>query len=177
MFHGFSAEKRLFCDEWGFLPGEITPFRNTWLAADSAPDFAFPAVCGHNAAMAPQTSRARYLPALAAFNAILALAFGTFAAHGIKDPQAREWIMTGVMFQLPHVAAVFGILGWRNSAIVRSPAWAISIGSLIFAGDLYALALGAPRYVAAFAPIGGSMMMIGWLWLAIVALAGERLDP
>lgn len=121
-------------------------------------------------------NRPRFLPAFAAFNAILALTFGTFAAHGIKDPQAREWIMTGVMFQLPHVAAIFGILGWNASKLVRRPAWAISIGSLIFAGDLYALALGAPRWIAALAPIGGSMMMIGWLWLAIVALAGDKLD-
>lgn len=118
----------------------------------------------------------RLLPAVAAFNAILALTFGTFAAHGIRDPQAREWIMTGVLFQLPHVAAVFGILGWRRSRLVIMPTWAISIGSLIFAGDLYALALGAPRAIAAFAPIGGSLMMIGWLWLAIVALAGDMLD-
>ena len=118
----------------------------------------------------------RYLPAFACLNAILALTFGTFAAHGIKDPQAREWIMTGVMFQLPHVAAVFGLIAWRNSKLVRQGAWAISIGSLIFAADLDALALGAPRWVAALAPIGGSAMMIGWLWLAICALAADRLD-
>jgi uncharacterized membrane protein YgdD (TMEM256/DUF423 family) len=116
------------------------------------------------------------LPAFAAANAVIALAFGTFAAHGIKDPQAREWIMTGVMFQLPHVAAVFGLIAWRNSRLVRSGAWAVSLGSLIFAADLDLLALGTPRWVAAFAPIGGSMMMIGWLWIIFVALAGDKLD-
>jgi uncharacterized membrane protein YgdD (TMEM256/DUF423 family) len=116
------------------------------------------------------------LPALAAFNALLALTFGTFAAHGIKDPQARQWIMTGVMFQLPHVAAVFGLIAWRNSRAIRSGAWAISLGSLIFAGDLYALALGAPRGVAAFAPIGGTLMMFGWLWLTVAFMAGTIVD-
>lgn len=121
-------------------------------------------------------SNPRYLPAFAAFNAIIALAFGTFAAHGIKDPQARDWIMTGVMFQLPHVAAVFGLLGWRRSPLVVRPAWAISIGSFIFATNLDALALGAPRMVAAFAPIGGSLMMIGWLWIGIVALVIDRIE-
>jgi uncharacterized membrane protein YgdD (TMEM256/DUF423 family) len=118
----------------------------------------------------------RLLPALAAFNALLALTFGTFAAHGIKDPQAREWIMTGVIFQLPHVAAVFGLIAWRNSRAIRSGAWAISLGSLIFAADLYALALGAPRFIAAFAPIGGSLMMFGWLWLTVAFLAGPMVD-
>jgi uncharacterized membrane protein YgdD (TMEM256/DUF423 family) len=118
----------------------------------------------------------RYLPALAGFNALLALTFGTFAAHGIKDPQAREWIMTGVVFQLPHVAAIFGLIAWRNSRAIRSGAWAISLGSLIFASDLYALALGAPRWVAALAPIGGSLMMLGWLWLVVACVAGPIVD-
>jgi uncharacterized membrane protein YgdD (TMEM256/DUF423 family) len=121
-------------------------------------------------------NRSRWLPAFAAANAILALTFGTFAAHGIRDSQAREWIMTGVMFQLPHVAAVFGLLAWRDSKLVRNGAWIIAIGSFIFAGVLNALALGAPRGVAAFAPIGGSLMMIGWLWIGLVALGGDRLS-
>lgn len=120
--------------------------------------------------------RPRFLPALAAANALLALTVGTFAAHGIRDPQARDWIMTGVIFQLPHVAVVFGLLGWRDTAFVRAGAWLVSLGSLVFAGDLYALALGAPRWVAALAPIGGTAMMAGWIWLFIVAqLPDERM--
>ncbi|WP_372918054.1 DUF423 domain-containing protein [Sandarakinorhabdus sp.] len=117
----------------------------------------------------------RYLPAFACLNAVIALAFGTFAAHGIKDPQARDWIMTGVMFQLPHVAAVFALLAWRNSPFMHSGAWAVSVGSFIFAMDLNLLAMGAPKWVAAFAPAGGTAMMFGWLWLAIIAFAGDAL--
>ena len=118
----------------------------------------------------------RYLPAFAAANAILALTFGTFAAHGIKDPQARDWIMTGVMFQLPHVAAVFGLIAWRNSRAIRSGAWAVSVGSFIFAANLDALALGAPRDIAALAPIGGSLMMLGWFWLMAAFIAGPIVE-
>jgi uncharacterized membrane protein YgdD (TMEM256/DUF423 family) len=120
-------------------------------------------------------STPRALPAFACLNAMIALAFGTFAAHGIKDPQARDWIMTGVMFQLPHVAAVFGLLGWRNSTFVHSGAWAVSIGSFIFAMDLNLLALGAPKWVAALAPAGGTAMLFGWAWLALIAFAGDAL--
>lgn len=118
----------------------------------------------------------RYLPAFAAANAVIALAFGTFAAHGIRDGQARDWIMTGVMFQLPHVAAVFALLAWRNTPMMRSATWAISVGSCIFALDLDLLALGAPRWIAAFAPLGGTAMMVGWLAIIFLAWAGSRLD-
>ena len=123
-----------------------------------------------------QKATPRWLPAFAAANAILALTFGTFAAHGIRDSQAREWIMTGVMFQLPHVAAVFGLLAWRQTKLVRSGAWIVMIGAFIFASVLDALALGVPRGIAAFAPMGGTLMMIGWLWIGLVAMAGDRLN-
>jgi len=118
----------------------------------------------------------RYLPVLAAFNALVAITFGTFAAHGIKDPQAREWIMTGVLFQLPHVAAVFALLGWRDTRMVRTGAWLVGIGSLVFAGSLDALALGLPRGTAMLAPVGGTLMMAGWAWLVVAALAGPAMD-
>lgn len=84
--------------------------------------------------------------------------------------------MTGVMFQLPHVAAVFGLLAWRQTKLVRSGAWIIMTGAFIFASVLDALALHAPRGIAAFAPIGGSLMMIGWLWIGLVALGGDKLS-
>lgn len=119
---------------------------------------------------------ARMLAALAAFNAIVVLTIGTFAVHGLRDPQAREWVMTGVLFQLPHVAAVFAVMAWRPGPMARGGAWALAIGSLIFAGVLYALALGAPRMLAVFGTIGGTMMMLGWCWVALVALAGDRLE-
>lgn len=125
--------------------------------------------------MAARGVSPRYLPAFACLNAVIALAFGTFAAHGIRDPQARDWIMTGVMFQLPHVAAVFGLLAWRSSRFVRTGAWMVSAGSFIFAMDLNLLAMGAPRWVAALAPAGGTLMMFGWLWVALIAFAGDGL--
>ncbi len=118
----------------------------------------------------------RLLPAFACFNALIALTFGTFAAHGIRDPQAREWIMTGVIFQLPHVAAVFALLGWRDTPMVRGGAWLVSVGSLIFAFDLDLLALGLPRWIAAFAPIGGTCMMAGWAWLVLASFASPAMD-
>jgi uncharacterized membrane protein YgdD (TMEM256/DUF423 family) len=112
----------------------------------------------------------RWLPAAAALSGALAIGFGAFAAHGIHDPQAREWIRTGVEFQLPHAAAVFALLGWRNTRAVRGAAWALVAGSLCFALSLDGLALALPRAVAALAPLGGVAMIGGWLAAAAIAL-------
>lgn len=39
-------------------------------------------------------------------------------------------------------------------------------GVLLFCGSLYAIALDAPRFVSSLAPIGGSLLMAGWLaWI------------
>ena len=110
------------------------------------------------------------LPFLAALSALAAIAFGAFGAHGISDPQAKAWMQTAVLFQLPHAVAVFALLGWRDERPVRIGAWGLLLGSLLFAGSLQALALGAPRGAAALAPVGGMLLMLGWGWIALTAL-------
>ena len=42
-------------------------------------------------------------------------------------------------------------------------------GALVFGCTLYAMALGAPRWLGAVTPIGGALLIGGWLWLAWVA--------
>lgn len=112
----------------------------------------------------------RSLPFVAALSALSAIALGAFGAHAISDPQAKAWIQTAVLFQLPHAVAVFALLGWRDVRPVRLGAWALLAGSLLFSGSLHALALGAPRGAAALAPVGGMLLMLGWGWIALTAL-------
>ena len=120
---------------------------------------------------------ARYLPSLAAMSGVVAIAVGAAAAHGVTDPQVRGWLETGVQFQLPHAIAVFALLGWRDTPVVRGGAWALLIGSLIFAATLDGLSLGAPRWFGAITPIGGSAMLLGWLWLALAPFVSKSETP
>lgn len=117
---------------------------------------------------------ARFLPSLAALSAMIAIAVGAAATHGVTDPQAKAWLQAGVQFQLPHAIAVFALLAWRDTPVVRAGAWALLGGSAVFAFDLDALALGAPRWIAALAPIGGTTMLLGWLWLALAPFVPVR---
>ena len=43
------------------------------------------------------------------------------------------------------------------------------VGIVLFSGSLYALSLGAPRWLGAITPFGGMSFLLGWLALAWTA--------
>lgn len=101
---------------------------------------------------------------LAALSGAMAVAAGAFGAHGATG-QAAEWLRTGGHYQLIH--AVAALVAWKLDA--RGPAWCFVAGGAIFAGTLYLMALGLPRWLGAITPIGGAALIAGWLWLAWIA--------
>lgn len=98
---------------------------------------------------------------LAALSGALAVGAGAFGAHGATG-QAAEWLKTGGQYQLIH--AVAALVALRMEA--RGPAWLFVVGAAVFAGTLYLMALGAPRWFGAITPLGGLALIAGWLWLA-----------
>lgn len=101
---------------------------------------------------------------LAALSGAIAVAAGAFAAHGASG-QAGEWLKTGAHYQLIHaVAALVAVrMGERVSP------WLFVAGGALFAGTLYLMAFGGPRWLGAVTPIGGVALIAGWLCLAIAA--------
>lgn len=97
---------------------------------------------------------------LAALSGALAVAAGAFGAHGASG-DAQEWLKTGGHYQLIH--AVAALVAMRMDA--RGPAWLFVVGGAVFAGTLYLMAIGAPRWFGAITPIGGALLIGGWLWL------------
>jgi uncharacterized membrane protein YgdD (TMEM256/DUF423 family) len=107
----------------------------------------------------------RWIGVLAALSGAMAIAAGAFGAHWAGKDVA-DLLKTGGQYQLIH--AVAALVALRMGA--RGPAALFVIGAALFAGSLYALALGAPHPVGAVTPIGGVAMIAGWLWLAKPAL-------
>ncbi|MBV8592771.1 MAG: DUF423 domain-containing protein [Caulobacteraceae bacterium] len=106
---------------------------------------------------------------LGALDGLMAVAAGAFAAHGVADPLAREWLRTGALYQALHaVAATACLTGARGTSRSASLIGALfSVGGLLFGASLYALAFGAPRWLGAVTPLGGLAMLGGWailLW-------------
>jgi uncharacterized membrane protein YgdD (TMEM256/DUF423 family) len=112
---------------------------------------------------------------LAAISGFLSVAVGAFAAHGVTDPKAAEWLRLGAQYELVHAlatmaCALFMILG---AARARFAAAFFLSGSVIFCGSLYAMALGAPRILGAVTPVGGMLFLIGW---AVLAWSADGID-
>ena len=109
---------------------------------------------------------------LAAISGFVAVAAGAFGAHGAPTPEAKQLLETGGHYQLIHALAVFACayVGGRGA---RAASWLFLVGAAVFAFSLYALALGAPRLTGAITPIGGLMLLAGWLTLAWAAASAK----
>jgi uncharacterized membrane protein YgdD (TMEM256/DUF423 family) len=57
----------------------------------------------------------------------------------------------------------------RSGAAIQAAGWSFLLGSLIFSGSLYVLATTGLRWLGAITPIGGVLMLIGWIALAVAA--------
>lgn len=119
---------------------------------------------------------ARILIIIAAVSGFLSVVIGAFAAHGLKKalaPEMIEVVKTGVQYQMYHALALLFVA----LILVHKPAttglkasgWAFILGSLMFSGSLYALALGAPRWLGPVTPLGGLCFLVGWVLLAVAA--------
>lgn len=103
----------------------------------------------------------RVARSFAALSMALAIAAGAFGAHAAADAKAADWLATGSLYQMAH-----GLGAWMIAS--RHPRLALLLlgGAFLFAATLYAMAAGAPRWLGAITPIGGAMMIVGWLIVA-----------
>lgn len=104
----------------------------------------------------------RALAVLAALSGALAVAAGAYGAHRASGLPA-EWLKTGSHYQMVHAVAALVAIGRPRG---RAAGWCFVAGAGIFAGTLYAMALGAPHWLGAVTPLGGLGMIAGWLLLA-----------
>lgn len=125
-------------------------------------------------------SGARRLLICSAIGGALAVALGAFGAHALRgslSPAALGLWQTGVDYLFWHLlAALFAArhaeTGGGRGALLAAALWLA--GAALFAGSLFALALGAPRGVGVVTPLGGLLLIAGWLALAFAFWRGAR---
>lgn len=122
----------------------------------------------------------RLFVALGALSAFIAVAAGAFGAHALKARLAPDLLAifdTAARYQLTHALALLAVAWacrrWPGSS-VRWAGWCFAIGTVLFSGSLYLLALTGARGLGAVTPFGGVAFLLGWLLLAWGAWRGAR---
>lgn len=121
--------------------------------------------------MSPRPNRSILLAA--AFLGSSAVILGAFGAHALRStlgPQQLGWWQTATQYQLAHAVALLVI---ASLPLRRAPlaAWCMGLGAIIFSGTLYLMALGLPHWLGAITPVGGLLLIAGWLVLGWSALS------
>ena len=114
--------------------------------------------------------------ALGSLLAGLGVAAGAFGAHGLEKRFSAEQLATfevAVRYQMYHSIALVlvGLLGLRDKFPGLQVAGVSFLGGMVlFSGMLYLYLFTGVKTLALIVPIGGVLMIIGWLALTIAAL-------
>ena len=115
--------------------------------------------------------------ALGAINALIAVAAGAFAAHGLKNtlsPEDLDTFKTSADYQMIHGIGLI-LIGLLNKCDLKHDskrsnnisAWLMLAGIILFSGSLYLLTLSGVRWLGVITPFGGICFLLAWLSLAL----------
>ena len=108
----------------------------------------------------------------AAATGFLAIALGAFGAHALRGVleanQTRDLWNTAVLYHLVHAS----VLLWAAAAesFLHGAILCWVLGILLFSGSLYALSLTKISVLGAITPVGGLLLMAGWVIVGIRSL-------
>jgi uncharacterized membrane protein YgdD (TMEM256/DUF423 family) len=113
--------------------------------------------------------------AAGALLAAVAVAAGAFGAHGLAErlePRALGLWETAARYRMYAAVGLLavGLAGGRLGGGAGVAGWSLLAGAALFSGTVAALALGAPRWLGAITPIGGVLLILGFVALAWSAL-------
>jgi uncharacterized membrane protein YgdD (TMEM256/DUF423 family) len=118
----------------------------------------------------------RIFVALGAISALLAVAAGAFGAHALRSrlsPDMQAVFETGARYHMYHalalLAAAWAFTRWPGGPVIAA-GWLFVVGTVLFSGSLYLLALTGQRWLGAITPLGGLAFILGWAALAWAAL-------
>lgn len=111
----------------------------------------------------------RHLIIFAAANGAIAVMLGAFAAHG-AGPQIKTLLATGAQYQMVHAVLAVACGLWSGGGrLARIAGWLAAAGGLIFSASLGMVGLLSLPAMGMTAPVGGALMIAGWLTLLLAA--------
>jgi uncharacterized membrane protein YgdD (TMEM256/DUF423 family) len=125
--------------------------------------------------VSPGEMMGRVFLGLGAVSAFVAVAAGAFGAHALRDRLSAEYLAvfeTAARYQMYHALALLAVallLSLRPLGTLQWAGWLFVMGTTLFSGSLYALALTGTRWLGAITPLGGIAFLAGWICLALSA--------
>jgi uncharacterized membrane protein YgdD (TMEM256/DUF423 family) len=115
--------------------------------------------------------------ALGAMAGLTTVAMAALAAHGLGglDPAALAAVRNGIEMQGWHALALLacGLWASRGGRLADAAGATFAVGLVLFCGGVYAAGLFRAR-LGMTAPVGGTLLMLGWLLLALSAIVAQR---
>lgn len=117
-----------------------------------------------------------------ALSGFVTVAAGAFGAHGLEGRVAASSLRafeTAVRYQAWHTLACLAILVWRQFMPMPGQRLVLSLwatGILLFSGSLYLLVLTDARVLGPVTPLGGILLMAGWVALGMCAWRAQSLS-
>ncbi|TQR08752.1 DUF423 domain-containing protein [Psychrobacillus soli] len=114
-----------------------------------------------------------------AINGFLAVAFGAFGAHALKERLSEKYLAiweTAVQYQMFHALALVAVGILMSSKLLgpvsslNTAGYLMLAGIIIFSGSLYVLSLTGIGILGAITPIGGVAFLVGWIMIIVAAV-------
>ena len=138
--------------------------------------------CANVPTMSTASTRSRFPLLAAGILGLTGVGLGAMGAHALKatlleNGMTQAW-ETGARYHVFHAVALLGVAAWLQTKVEGDPAarmllWTArcwSLGVILFAGSLYGIALNGPRWLGPVTPLGGVVLLAGWLLVVIAAL-------
>lgn len=116
----------------------------------------------------------KFILLAAAVLGALAVMTGAFGAHALKSMLEAEGRLdtfeTAVKYHFYHTLAmlIIGVLLYHiHNKLLEYAGLSMLAGVLIFSGSLYILCLSGIRWMGAITPLGGLLMIVGWVLLFV----------
>jgi uncharacterized membrane protein YgdD (TMEM256/DUF423 family) len=113
-----------------------------------------------------------FFGALCAALSVIAGAFGAHALAARFAPHELELWQTAARYLMYGGLSLVTVGLFAKQGAVRGVSgagWCLLLGSVLFSGTVFGLAAGAPRWLGAVTPIGGILMILGFLIFAWAA--------
>lgn len=103
---------------------------------------------------------------------------GAFGAHALSARLSAEnldlWETAARYLMYGGLGlSLVGLAGRMLGQPFGVAAWSLCLGTLIFSGTVFCLALGSPRWFGAVTPLGGLLMIVGFVTFAVLAWRGQ----